>query len=711
MLTTLFVGSPIAAAQPSIAVETGFSGQHRPGTDLLVQIEIEADRLIDGEIVISSRFDDRAATVVPVELAGGARKRFIAVVPTVSQGANLAVQLVENGEVLASQGVNPRAAQEDELVGVLPSLADGAPATAQLAVPLGNAQIAPLTEAILAAGPGAIDALGIIVATVEDVSALSPSAQDALVAWINDGGDLVLNDSPGPVPGLSLNADETRSAIGRGSVRAVAGAFSQGSWDGVLFPSSMPQDVFGPGSMTAELTGETNWFGGPMANALAKDSGFGLPPLSVVLPLMLVYVLIVGPLGFMLLRRLGRPQLLWLAVPTIAFLFTAGVWIAGSTLRSNTTDAHGSIIEVVEGSANAQSSILRSSRGGGTTSVELPPSWRPTVDGQSRFGPDSGATSSIRFEGGQTLSSDLDAGGFVLMGATGPVPDYAGALHATATSSQNGKVTGTVTNQLDVPLEEVAVFVSFNGINIGTVPAGETVTFVLDEPESNPRFNEPVDMKVWGNSFQPEFGPFGQSQPQLADAALSMEVWSNYMSANIGQVREPGTVTVVGWTRDLPSPLDPSIDQGRTGVVARADIEVIDSLMTDIASRRVLLRGMEQAGFNENFGPGFTVTTAWRFDVPADVDTGLLGLAIPSSVTEIEVWDGSEWLVLTGAEAGTYELPAAAFVHGSLYVKPTVDFEGNQMLGRDFSLRVLESAEDVHRDLVAPETLLEAADE
>lgn len=297
------------------------------------------------------------------------------------------------------------------------------------------------------------------------------------------------------------------------------------------------------------------------------------------------------------------------------------------------------------------------------------------------------------------MASDLDAGSFVLLGATGPAPDFAGALVATATSSENATITGTVTNNLAVSLEEVVVFAPFMGVNIGSVAAGETVMFVLQGAEANPRFGEPIDLTVWGNSFNRDFGPFGPA-PQN-DTVVSMELWGNYMSANVGRVRQPGTVTVAGWTRDLPSPLDSSIEQGRSVVIARADIEAVGTPMTDVASRRTLLRGMEQAGLNENrFGPGFTVTSAWRFDVPVDVDPSLLGLEVPQSVTELEVWVGSEWIKLEDVPVGMYLLPPGAFVDGSLFVKPTVDFDRNPMLGRDFSLHLLTDTLNIRSELV-----------
>jgi len=207
----LVAGAPPAEAQgPGLAVEAGFMGRHRPGTDLLLQIEIDADRLIDGELVISSEFGERTDAVeVNVEVAGGARKLFLAVVPGVSSnGPALRVDLVEGGSVTASERVNVNGIGQGELVGLLPSLVENMPATAALAVPLGDATLAPVTEQILGAGPGAIDALSMIVGSSEDLRGISADAQTTLQIWVRAGGDLVIDDAPGPVPGAMADSSQ-----------------------------------------------------------------------------------------------------------------------------------------------------------------------------------------------------------------------------------------------------------------------------------------------------------------------------------------------------------------------------------------------------------------------------------------------------------------------------------------------------------------------
>jgi len=471
----------------------------------------------------------------------------------------------------------------------------------------------------------------------------------------------------------------------------------QGTWDGVLLPSSVHQDPFGSGGTVGELTGDFLWFSnGPLENALARDSGFGLPSTNVVLPIMALYAILIGPLAFFVLNRMGKGQLLWFALPALAFLFTAGIWVAGSVLRANTADAHGSIVEIRDDSATAQSLILRSSRNGGTSTIDLPSGWKAEMSG-TRFS--GGSTGATRLIDGQTIAADLDAGAFALMAASGPAPGLAGGIEVSALSEKNGLITGTVTNRLDVAIDDVAVFAPFMGVNIGTVAAGESKTFELAGAEVNPRFQEPVDLTVWPGTNGFEFDPFGQPIAPDSDSPVAIELWTSFMQSNTGRVRNLGEVTVVGWTRDLPSELDSDITQGRTALVRKAPVDFGDTF-TDMASARTLIRGPEQVERRNNFERGFEVTSAWRFDLPLSVDPDSVALEISSSMSIVELWDGTEWLELEDLDDGLYAIPDGAFVGNSLFVQPTVDFDFDPFIGRDFSLQVPQAGDELESDFV-----------
>jgi len=696
-----------AVAEPVLNVELGYGGRYRQGTDLLVQIEVVADRLIDGELQITSRnVQVPTQVLVPVEIAGGARKRFVAVFPTPSQGIGLTVSLVEGGNTLVSRTANLQFDNEDEFIGVLPSLSDSMPATASLAVPLGQARFFAIDESILSAGPGAISSLGVIIASANDLDQLSEPAQQSLEAWVEAGGRMIIDESPGPIPRLDITIGERPTMVGAGSVIASSGEFALGGWDGTIMPTAFGSTLDGDGGLTGEITGEVAWFGGPLANSLANDAGFGLPPLRVVLPFMAIYVLIVGPLAFLILRRVGRSGLLWVALPSLALLFTGAVWISGTTLRSNTSDAHGTIIEIENGTATAQSTVLRSSRNGGTTGITLQQPWQPLQTTDFRFaGPTTTSIGNItRSLDSTRVEANLDAGEFALFAGSGPAPSFAGALVVTAQSIENGVTTGTVTNQLDVRLDEVAVFSALQAVNIGSIEAGETVTYELSGPERDPRMGESLEIQVWGHAIQGNFfdGPFGPIVNQEA-GAVNIELWSNFVGQNLGRVRPLGSVAVAGWTTELASPIDNAIQDGRTVIFARQQVDSGPGVITDLSSRRVLLRGPDQSSFQPGFGPGFNVPSAWRFDIDPDVDTSLVALELPRTLSSIEVWNGTEWIELVSPSAGLYQLPPGAFVNGSVFTKPVVDFEQSPTLGRDFALQTVPASAGLIDDLLLNE--------
>jgi hypothetical protein len=99
----------------------------------------------------------------------------------------------------------------------------------------------------------------------------------------------------------------------------------------------------------------------PMASSLlGPDPGFTallpsagdapLPPLWLVAIVLLVYVLIAGPLSYLVARRrLGRPALFWAAVPLSAAFFTGAFYVVGSALQGNLQDHEIQVVRVGPG--------------------------------------------------------------------------------------------------------------------------------------------------------------------------------------------------------------------------------------------------------------------------------------------------------------------------------------------------------------------------
>ena len=91
-----------------------------------------------------------------------------------------------------------------------------------------------------------------------------------------------------------------------------------------LFLQMPPQGLAAPGN---------HWAIGQVFNSLSQDSlGSTLSPLRVFL-LLIGYILLVGPINWLILRKFDRREWAWATIPVLAILFTIGAFTAGSLGR------------------------------------------------------------------------------------------------------------------------------------------------------------------------------------------------------------------------------------------------------------------------------------------------------------------------------------------------------------------------------------------
>jgi len=102
----------------------------------------------------------------------------------------------------------------------------------------------------------------------------------------------------------------------------------------------------------------------PMATSLlGADPGFTallpsagdapLPPLWLMALVVLLYIGLAGPLGYLLVtRRWRRPALFWATVPMVAAVFTGAFYLAGTALQDGLEDHEIQVVRVGPGSVN-----------------------------------------------------------------------------------------------------------------------------------------------------------------------------------------------------------------------------------------------------------------------------------------------------------------------------------------------------------------------
>jgi hypothetical protein len=207
--------------------------------------------------------------------------------------------------------------------------------------------LAPLPADLLPIRPQATATLSLAPLAGLDGAAADPRAVPAATGSLATGARSLL-DSDGGTP----LAAELTSGAGR-----VVELTYDPSGDGT---HQTPYEALGwtqalgrgiehvPGSapMATSLLGPDPTFTGLLP---AADSA-PLPPLWLIGLLILLYVGIVGPLGYLVVgRRLRHPTLFWLSVPLSAAVFTGAFYLAGTALQGNLQDHEIQVIRVGTG--------------------------------------------------------------------------------------------------------------------------------------------------------------------------------------------------------------------------------------------------------------------------------------------------------------------------------------------------------------------------
>ena len=680
VLAALAMGvAPSAAQQPAEAqaegvgleAVAGYQGRYLVGRRVPVTVTIEADRLVRGAVEVTVE-GLTGSWSVPVEVPGGSDKEVVVVVSTPAAFVidGVQVRLLGAGDPVAVEApLEPL--QSEEIVGLLPAVTPAdAPPPFSYPEGVGTARFSPVTPELVAVA-GAVDPIGTIVAGPEEVGRLDAAARASLLDWIDRGGRLVVDSPAGtPVAGLPdawQPGQGSRIAAGLGEVRLSGGRAAAGAWDEVLEPtptvSLAELQNFGMGMVgSIEMIGDS----------LARDAGIDALDLPWLLGFLAVYVVLVGPVAYFLLRR-RRPSLGWLVIPALAGVFTVGAWVIGSDLRSGTTAAHGTVLETSAAGTRATTVVGTVSRSGGDGGATFPIGWTassPDASQQFVFGPQTGGgladVAVTNDPEGSRVRIPLAAGDFGVVRGSGPSADTDAGLTIEATSTGDA-VTGTVTNTNEFTVEAAGVFLGRAAERLGDLAPGQTVEFSFEGNEfglRDPFF--PAEAEVW-----PQESGFGDGTLQPG-SVVNLALLTEAMAPLGPNFRPRGVVTVVGWTRSLGSPVDVAggdESTGRSAVVGRANVTTGDGGLARGAAHRELVRGpdgVELPDAGELGGP--TQGLVWRFGLPSGTNDQPLTLVLPAYIPRIDVWTGSDWVTVdesafdfTGDmfRLRTAELPAA----------------------------------------------------
>ncbi len=419
-LTLLAVASPVAA-QDAVELDAtiGLHGYVVPYEPSTVSVQVHADVLFVGDLQTTA---GGVSLFTPIEVPAGSTKQYTVEIPAVGPSNRVTVRLFVDGaeEHLAQKSVNVLFPGEKTLVGLLNASGIEGDLAKVTSVPFGkDLAILNLTDEDL---DGGISPLGYLVAGRGAFDAATPDAIDAVNTWVKSGGRLVGEAHEvariGTGGGTSLTEEAASAPLGAGELITVDDIAAVSAWSPAI------RDI--PPLTLSTNSDFMNEAGFQMFQAAAAAGDSATPGIPWLLAALTAYVIVVGPVNFVVLRRLKRRELAWITIPAVSLLMLIVLWAAGRTQVDSRIVTHASVV-VQEGNAGrATSAMIVVAGAGGEHSVDTPAGWRlAPIDASMMFGRASGVEARVGAAdaGGTRLTFDMpDLGAATLQASWNPEP-------------------------------------------------------------------------------------------------------------------------------------------------------------------------------------------------------------------------------------------------------------------------------------------------
>jgi hypothetical protein len=299
-----------------------------------------------------------------------------------------------------------------------------------------------------------------------------------------------------------------------------------------------------------------------MNQALANLPALAVPSAALLLAVIAGYILLIGPLSYLVLRRLDRRELAWIVAPILVVVFSGISYAIGASMK-------GSQIIV------NQIAVVRSSTDGTAASVSTyagvfsptRATYDLTVRGDALLSALAANGLEPRF-GGETLSYTTEQGdpahlrglavsvfGLQAVRAEAVIP-YTPSLRVTW-SVIGTNLEGRASNEGTQPMEEVAVISRIGGVMVGTLAPGESKTFRL---ALRNLAGSSASQQVYGFA---AFDTSAAAQRQIAVRSQVIDALVGYGGFPGGKGGVTGGIDrgpfVIGWQPDR-APLEVEVD-------------------------------------------------------------------------------------------------------------------------------------------------------
>ncbi|HEY73009.1 MAG TPA: hypothetical protein G4N99_07025 [Thermoflexia bacterium] len=393
LVSLTWIRAPAVAqdAGPTMSATAGFDGYCHTNAWCPVYIILSNEGAdVEGELRVTGSANNPSVYGRQVVLPAHSRKGYFLHLPSANAAPYLAVQLLSGDELLASQRVAVSWLDErSRLYGVAGSdpsalnfLSDVAPAGERAAVAHLDLERLP---------PDALgwEGLDVLILNDVDTTALNDERLLALETWVAHGGHLIVGGGAGaartaagvadllPVMVGGVRAVDSLWALGDGGVSLAAGPYAvaeavlrdgkviieqeglillarrdygAGAVDFVAFDAGLNpftrwddnvrlwESIVGMGTVGARGLAVRNVY--QARDAINAIPGLELPSMLQILAFMLVYTLLIGPVNYVILRKLDRRELAWLTIPVLIAGFTGCAYLTGFQMRGSAAIVH-----------------------------------------------------------------------------------------------------------------------------------------------------------------------------------------------------------------------------------------------------------------------------------------------------------------------------------------------------------------------------------
>ena len=474
-----------------LSVTAGAAGWIDPGDPVPVRVSISSDVLLVGriEVVVGASTTSQAIEIP----AGGVKDYFIeGAVPGLRR--QMKVNLISgdgsDDTVLESQQVPLKIPAQALVVATVG--ADQFESAIRGATPMPLDQDVELVRLTVRDMAVLNSAVSYLVLPTDAMADLDEDAIVDLTRWIENGGRLIASATNAsriadPAAGnafVGIPAAGVR--LGGGEVVGVAD-FSQLDEDGwSTLLRSLPQ----PGIVRVQQE-----FGGDgaslISSALAGRSA-SVPALPWLLLGILLFVVLVGPVNFIVLRSFGKPEWAWFTVPVLSALFVAGFWLVGRAQLQPFTVTHSSVVVEDGRGAEGHTAFVVQVESGGDHSLRFEEGWSP--EGQALPGTTPGVVD-IDDSGRAAVNYELeDLGVGTAQGRW--TSDTTTSLDFSLAPTENG-FDVTVTNKSDNSFHTWGVVVDGQGwISSDELVAGNSGTVAARPSDRRNSRYEPIIMEA-----------------------------------------------------------------------------------------------------------------------------------------------------------------------------------------------------------------------